>query len=133
MLMVIILSSGSHLCLKLIVIQSNDLFQSLLLTAKLVKPTKCQKMAASKDAKKFKPACKPNGDFKAKQCLPAAIAGAAGTHCWCSMPDGKIIPDTIHSSAKFPKYNCAKHAGKKKKSFLHKTTPVFGLGKLPRR
>jgi len=78
--------------------------------ANLVKPTKCQKMASTKDAKKFKPACKQNGDFKAKQCLPAAIAGAAGTHCWCSMPDGKIIPDTIHSSAKFPKYNCARHA-----------------------
>jgi len=78
--------------------------------AKLVKPTKCQKMASTKDPKKFKPSCKPNGDFQAKQCLPAVIAGAAGTHCWCSLKNGKIIPDTIHSSATFPKYNCDRHA-----------------------
>ena len=77
-----------------------------------MKPTKCQKMASTKDPKKFKPSCKPNGDFQAKQCLPAVMAGAAGTHCWCSLKNGKIIPDTIHSSAKFPKYNCARHAGK---------------------
>ena len=72
-------------------------------------------MAASTSPQKFTPKCKKNGDFEAKQCLPPASVLYEGTHCWCSMPDGKIIPDTMHSNSKFPKFDCQRFTGKKKK------------------
>ena len=57
----------------------------------------------------FKASCKQNGDFKAIQCMK----GPETTRmCWCSLPNGLIIPKTVYSPLTGPIPDCKRHISK---------------------
>jgi len=68
--------------------------------AAIVKSGACEKQKTK--SKSFKPECDSRGLYKAKQCLDTI------NYCWCSLPDGSALPNTVHAKSAVTPPKCYK-------------------------
>ena len=84
----------------------NKFSSSSFLAAASMQDKTCPKKA---ETEFFKASCDTDGDFEAIQCMKGPETTKM---CWCSLPNGQMIPRTVYSPLTGPTPDCASHISK---------------------